>query len=75
MRYLTKMKNKKLTVTGIILFLAVVIWATMLFGCATNKPEFKPLPPEKLQDLLHTADTYAYKSITIKDLTIEEFCG
>jgi len=37
-------------------------------------PEFKPLPPEKLHDLLHITENYAYKSVTEKDYKCEEEC-
>ena len=48
----------------------------LFVGCATNKePDFKPLPPEKLKDLRFICEGYAYKSITIKDIILEEFCG
>tara|TARA_Y100000593_G_scaffold11335_2_gene20232 strand:- start:5231 stop:5416 length:186 start_codon:yes stop_codon:yes gene_type:complete len=45
-------------------------------GCVSNnqKPEFKPLPPEKLYDLLHISGNYAYKSITVEDYNLEEEC-
>ena len=39
-----------------------------------KEPELKPLPPEKLHDLLHTNNNYAYKSITKEDYTIKESC-
>jgi hypothetical protein len=79
------MKNKKLTVVGIIWFLGVSIVALMLFGCACpqcdehlvpyeGNPEFKPLPPEKLHDLLHVSENYAYKSITKKDYEAKDEC-
>ena len=59
-------------------FLGTVIVALMLFGCVCpqcdehlvpyeGNPEFKPLPPEKLHDLLHVTENYAYKSVTKKD--------
>ena len=60
-----KLKMKYLTIT----------LTMMVVGCATNKqPEIKPLPPEKLYDLLHTTKNYAYKSITKEDYEIKENC-
>ena len=52
----------------------IIISSVLLIGCATSSKElrFKPLPPEKLHDLLHVADTYAYKSVTKKDYIIKE---
>ena len=64
------MKNKKLhsktklTVIGVIWFLAIAILATMLFGCTSNKQEE--------YNLLHTDELLAYKSITIKDIIGEK---
>ena len=57
-------------------FLGTVIVALLLFGCATNRTEleFEPLPPDKLQDLRFICDSYAYKSITIKDIIVKEEC-
>ena len=65
-------------------FLGTVIVALMLFGCVCpqcderpvpykGNPEFKPLPPEKLHDLLHISENYAYKSITKEDYEIKEW--
>ena len=55
-------------------FLGMVIVALMLFGCATNRPNFEPLPPEKLYDLLHEDElrSIAYKSPTIKEIIGEK---
>ncbi len=54
----------------------LVVVGLCLSGCATNKePEFKPLAPEKLHDLLHTVENYAYKSITKEDYIIKESCS
>ena len=70
------MKNKKLppkiklTVIGVIWFLAIVIWALMLFGCASNKPE-----PEMYDLLYRDSPNVAYKSITIEDYKAEDVCG
>ena len=64
------MKNKKLhskiklTVIAVVWFLAIVIWATMLFGCTSNKQEE--------HNLLHRDELMAYKSITIKDIVGEK---
>ena len=69
------MKNKKLppkiklTVIGVIWFLAIVIWALMLFGCASNKPE-----PEMYDLLYRESPNVAYKSITIKDYKNHDVC-
>jgi len=65
-------KNKKLhseiklTVIGVVWFLAIVTWATMLFGCASNNQEE--------HHLLHRDELIAYKSVTIKDYKCEEEC-
>ena len=65
-------------------FLGTVIVALMLFGCVCpqcdkptyeGNPEFKPLPPEKLHDLLHISENYVYKSITKEDYIIKENCS
>ena len=68
------MNNKPITLT--IVALGITIVALLLFGCATNRTEleFEPLPPEKLQDLRFNCDSYAYKSITIKDIIVKEEC-
>jgi hypothetical protein len=52
----------------------IIIFMATLTGCLNNKqePEFKPLPPEKLHDLLHISNNYAYKSITKEDYIIKE---
>ena len=52
-----------------IVLLGITIFLVTLLGCATNKqPEFKPLPPEKLYDLLHKENVnLARKSVTEKD--------
>ena len=65
-----KLKMKYLAITMMV----------MVVGCTTNKtePEFAPLPPEKLFDnLLHEdrLQNIAYKSITIEDIVIKEYCG
>ena len=52
----------KLTAIGVIWFLAIVIWAAMLFGCASNKQD------TEMYDLLYReAPNVVYKSPTIKD--------
>ena len=56
-------------------FLAGVL--LLLMGCQCPKcdePEFKPLPPEKLYDLLYEdkSRNIAYKSITIKEIIGEK---
>ena len=64
-------------------FFGVLIVALMLFGCVCpqcdkptyeGNPEFKPLPPEKLNDLLYKDEllNIAYKSPTIKDIIGEK---
>ena len=52
----------------------IIILLGAFVGCATNstEPKFEPLPPEKLYDLLHVTEQYAYKSVTIKDYIGEE---
>ena len=54
-----KLKMKYLTITVMM----------MVVGCATNnQPEFKPLAPEQLQDLLYKENVnLARKSVTEKD--------
>ena len=63
-------------------FLGTVIVALMLFGCVCpqcdkptyeGNPEFTPLPPENLHDLLHITENYAYKSVTKEDYEQKEF--
>ena len=59
-----------------VLFGILIILITSGCCCLCDKePEFKPLPPEKLHDLLHTNNNYAYKSITKEDYDIEDFCS
>ena len=56
-------------------FLLVSFVVTILMGCATNKADLEPLPPEKLFDnLLHedSLQNIAYKSITIKEIIGEK---
>ena len=57
-------------------FLLVLFVVTILMGCAASKPEFKPLPPEKYNDLLYEEDlrNIAYKSVTHDDYIIKEDC-
>ena len=57
-------------------FLGIVIVALLLFGCTTSRPNFKPLPPEKLENLLfqEAAKNIAYKSVTKKDYECKEEC-
>ena len=44
-------------------------------GCTTSKPNFEPLPPEKLQDLLYKENAnFAYKSVTKKDYEAKDEC-
>jgi|LULM01.1.fsa_nt_gb hypothetical protein len=57
-------------------FIILIILITS--GCCSlceKEPEFKPLPPEKLHDLLHIGNNYAYKSVTKEDYDIEDFCS
>lgn len=60
------------------LFGFLLLLFLILTGCVTNnvEPEFKPLPPEKLQDFLYKDElkNIAYKSITKKDYEIKEDC-
>ena len=55
----------------------IIILAVVFTGCISNreKPNFEPLPPEKLRDLRFICAGYAYKSITKKDYNCEENCG
>ena len=57
-------------------FLGTVIIALLLFGCTTSKLDLKPLPPEKLENLLfqEPARNIAYKSVTKKDYECKEDC-
>ena len=73
--------NKPITLTIVVLGITIV--ASMLFGCVCpqcdkptyeGNPEFKPLPPEKLHDLLHVTENYAYKSVTHEDYKCDEEC-
>ena len=66
----------KRNITIAVWFLGTVIVALMLFGCTTSKPDFKPLPPERLFDnLLHEngLQNLAYKSVTKKDYEDKDF--
>ena len=57
-------------------FLLVIFVVTILMGCAASKPEFTPLPPERLFDnLLHEngLQNLAYKSVTKKDYEDKDF--
>ena len=57
-------------------FIILIILITSGCCCLCDKePEMKPLPPERLQDLLHISNNYAYKSVTEEDYTIEESCS
>ena len=54
-------------------FIILIILITSGCCCLQDKePELKPLPPEKLHDLLHISENYAYKSITKEDYIIKE---
>ena len=68
--------NKKRIVLMAAWFLLVVCVVMMLIGCTTSKPDFKPLPPEKLENLLfdEPARNIAYKSVTKKDYECKEEC-
>jgi hypothetical protein len=50
-------------------FLLVLFVVTILMGCATNRPMYDNLLFEKEHESL------AYKSITIEDIVIKEYCG
>jgi hypothetical protein len=50
-------------------FLLVLFAVTALMGCATNRPMYDNLLFEKENESL------AYKSITIEDIIIKEYCG
>jgi hypothetical protein len=53
----------------------IITLSALSIGCATNRPvQVEPntideIAPQEdgIFDLLHTGDTYAYKSVTIKD--------
>ena len=72
--------NKKQIAKRIVLTIAwflIVLWVvTILMGCATSKPDFKPLAPEKLENLLfqESTENIAYKSVTHDDYIIKEDC-
>tara|TARA_B100000959_G_C14757017_1_gene531679 strand:- start:3 stop:209 length:207 start_codon:yes stop_codon:yes gene_type:complete len=67
--------NKELIVAAVFWFLLILIVTLSLIGCTTSKPEFKPLPPKKLQDLLYKENAnIAYKSITKKDYEVKDEC-
>ena len=51
----------------------IIIFALTFIGCVNSKPEFKPLAPEELHDLLHISENYAYKSVTKEDYEIKEW--
>ena len=78
-------KKTKRNVAIAIWFFGVLIVALMLFGCVCpqcdehpvpykGNPEFKPLPPEKLNDLPYEDEllNIAYKSPTIKEIIGEK---
>jgi hypothetical protein len=46
----------------------------MGLGCTTNRTDFEPLPPERLENLLfqEPLKNIAYKSITIKEIIGEK---
>ena len=55
----------------------IIILLPFIVGCKCfrcDEPELKPLPPEKLYDLLHIGNNYAYKSITIEDIIVKDEC-
>jgi hypothetical protein len=43
--------------------------------CVNDRPDFKPLPPEKLRNLRFICDGWAYKSVTKKDYEEKEECN
>jgi len=45
----------------------ILILVLPLIGCSSTRQEPNIELPEGIHDLLHIGDTYAYKSITIKD--------
>ena len=59
-------KRIALTIAWFLLVLFVVM---ILMGCATNRPIYDNLLFEKEYESL------AYKSITIKDIIVKEYCG
>ena len=66
MKNKTKRELDRVALTTILL--GIGIFLTILLGCTSSKQlDFKPLPPEQLQDLLHTSNNYAYKSATKED--------
>ena len=67
MKNKTKRELDRVVLTTILL--GIGIFLTILLGCTTNKqPEFTPLPPEQLQDLLYNENVnLARKSVTEKD--------
>ena len=57
----------------------IMLLPVFFMGCKypqCERPEFNPLPPEKLNDLLlrPEANNWAYKSVTKKDYECEEEC-
>jgi len=74
MKNKTKRELDRVVLTTILL--GIGIFLTMLLGCTTNRqPEFTPLPPEQLQDLLYKENVnIARKSITKEDYEIKENC-
>ncbi len=66
--------NKKLIVLTIAWLILVVCVVMILIGCTTSKPNFEPLPPEKLFDgnLLYENEL---RNIASKSPTIKEIIG
>jgi hypothetical protein len=71
-------KIVKLEKHHIIVILSLFTVGCKCFQCNEpsyqGPPEFKPLPPEKLHDLLHISENYAYKSVTKKDYEGKDEC-
>tara|TARA_Y100000310_G_scaffold208116_1_gene208628 strand:- start:1227 stop:1451 length:225 start_codon:yes stop_codon:yes gene_type:complete len=71
-------------IPNIIITLGLIILIILIVGCVCpqcdkptyeGNPEFKPLPPEKLQDLLYKESAnIAYKSVTKKDYEAKDEC-
>ena len=56
------------------LFIILII---LIVGCkSTPRTIDERIPdPNELQELLHIGENYAYKSITIKDIIVEDECN
>ena len=67
--------NKKMIAVAVGWFFLVLFVVLSLGGCSTPRTIDEVIPDSELHDLLHTGKNYAYKSITIKDIIVEDECN